>query len=91
MQRALPSDQPLDQVIDRYVNATFELVEQHRGFFVMLTQANPDFDGHAAESEAGDGSLRGDLEEQLERVFRGAMDRGEIPTCDPRSCSCLHN
>ena len=89
VRRALTGDEPLDRVIDRYVTTTLELVEKHRGFFVMLTQANPDFDWHAAESESGDGSLRGDLEEQLERVFRGAMDRGEIPTCDPRSCSCL--
>jgi AcrR family transcriptional regulator len=89
IQVALATDDALDVVIARYVHATLELVEQHRGFFVMLMQASPDFDWHAAESETGRTSLRGELEEQLERVFRTAMERGEIPTVDPRVCCCL--
>jgi len=89
VRRALTSEGPLGQVVDRYVTATLELVEQHRGFFVMLTQANPDFDWHAAEADAGGHSLRNALEDQLERVFLDAMERGEIPRGDPRSHSSL--
>lgn len=89
VRQALTGEEPLGTVLDRYFRTTLELVEQHRGFFVMLTQASPDFDWHAAETEAGSSSLRSALEDQLARVFLAAMDRGEIPRADPHSHSCL--
>lgn len=89
VRKALTTDDTLSDVIDRYVTTTLELVEHHRGFFVMLTQANPDFDWHAAEPDSGSGSLRTALEAQLQRVFTDAMERGEIPRANASSHSSL--
>jgi AcrR family transcriptional regulator len=88
VRKALRHDEPLGRVIDRYLEACLQLVEAHRGFFVMLTQTSPDFDWHTAPG-AGNGGLRADLDQQLEGVFLRAMDRGEIPRGDPQPCVCL--
>ena len=68
-----------------------QLVEAHRGFFVMITQTSPDFDWHAAQDDSPNGGLRGELDAQLEAVFQSAMDRGEIPQGDPRSYASMLN
>ena len=88
VRKALKGDEPLARVVDRYLEACLQLVEAHRGFFVMLTQTSPDFDWRTAPN-ASDRGLRTDLDRQLEQVFLRAMDRGEIPSGDPRPCVCL--
>ncbi len=88
VRKALKVDEPVARVVDRYLDACLQLVEAHRGFFVMLMQTSPDFDWHAAVG-ATNGGLREDLDHQLEEVFLRAMDRGEIPRGDPRPCVCL--
>lgn len=85
--QALAGGETLGETIDRYVEATFEGVEAHRGFFVMLTQTTPDFEWHGSRPDGVD--LRRQMDEQIEGVFLAAMERGEIPKGDPRPYACL--
>ena len=90
VRRALRTGGTLAEIVDRYVDATLQLVEAHRGFFVLLTQSTPDFDWHSSGAGDPDGvDLRRQLDAQLEQVFREAMERGEIPPGDPRPHVCL--
>jgi AcrR family transcriptional regulator len=86
---ALQTGSSLGEIVDRYVGANLELAEAHRGFLVLLTQSTPDFDWHSSRSGPNDVDLRAQLDDQLEQVFRDAMDRGEIPTGDARPYICL--
>ena len=90
VRKALAGADNLGEIVDRYVDATLELVEKHRGFFLLLTQATPDFDWHGRPGSSSHGTnLRKQLDEGVERVFLQAMDRGEIPRGDPRPYACL--
>ena len=89
VRKALKTASSLAETVDRYVDANLELAETHRGFLVLLTQTTPDFDWHGSHSEPSGIDLRRQLDDQLEQVFRDAMDRGEIPTGDPRPYVCL--
>jgi hypothetical protein len=55
----------------------------------MLTQTTPDFDFYRSRSGPRGVDLRRQLDELLEGVFRDAMQRGEIPSGDPRPYACL--
>lgn len=87
--RALRSDETVGETVDRFIDAILALVQQHRGFFVMLTQTAPDFDWHAASQPDEEPVLRSEIDHELERVFAAAIERGEIPPADPRSYACL--
>ncbi len=89
VRKALRTGDTLGETVDRYVDATLKLVEVHRGFFVLLTQSTPDFDWHSSGAGPDGVDLRRQLDAQLEQVFREAMERGEIPTGDPRPHVCL--
>lgn len=90
VRRALDGSHSLGTIIDRFVDATLQLVETHRRFFVMLTQASPDFDWHRPHPDTRSGQdVRRDLDAQLEGVFLSAMERGEIPRGNPRPYACL--
>ena len=87
VRQALRTGGPLGETIDSYVDATLDLVEQHRGFFVMLMLTTPDFDFHSSQRAGMD--LRQQLERQFERLFRDAVQRGEIPDGDLRAYACM--
>jgi AcrR family transcriptional regulator len=89
VRKSLAGTHTLAEIIDRYVDATLELVEEHRGFFVLLTQSTPDFDWHGQGVDSEGANLRRQLDEGVERVFLQAMQRGEIPQGDPRPYACL--
>ena len=90
VRRALDDTCSLGTIVDRYVDATLQLVETHRSFFVMLTHANPDFDWHRPSPEPHSGpGVRRNLDAQLEGIFLSAMERGEIPRGNPRPYACL--
>ena len=89
VRKALRASGSLGETIDLYVDATLELVEQHRGFFVMLMQTTPDFDFQASHRNSNGIDLRHELEQQLEQLFREAMRRGELPAGDPRAYACM--
>jgi AcrR family transcriptional regulator len=89
VRNALRSGESLAAIVDRYVDATLELVEVHRGFFVLLMQSTPDFEWHGSQSDPEEVDLRRQLDLQLEQVFLDAMSRGEIPSGDPRPYMCL--
>lgn len=87
VREALRAGGSLGETIDRYVDATLDLVEQHRGFFVMLMLTTPDFDFHGSPSEGMD--LRQQLEQQFEKLFEDAVQRGEIQPGDTRACVAM--
>ncbi len=89
VRKALRAGGSLGETIDRYVDATLELVEQHHGFFVMLMLTTPDFDFRGAHRNPSGIDLRHELEQQLEQTFREAMRRGDIPTGDSRAHACM--
>ncbi|MFP6606535.1 MAG: TetR/AcrR family transcriptional regulator [Myxococcota bacterium] len=89
VRRALRAGGSLGETIDRYVDATLELVEQHRGFFVMLMLTTPDFDFYGANRNPGRLDLRQELEQQLEQMFQRSIEGGEIPAGDPRAYACM--
>jgi AcrR family transcriptional regulator len=88
VRNALRGDDSLASTVDRFVDATLELAEKHRGFLVLLTQTTPDFDWNGSHG-ANEIDLRGDLDAQLAQVFRDAMERGEIPKGDTRPYVCM--
>ena len=87
VREALRTGGPLGETIDRFVDATLDLVEQHRGFFVMLMLTTPDFDFHGSQRDGMD--LRQQLEQQFENLFADAIERGEIPGGDLRAYACM--
>ena len=87
VREALRTGGPLGETIDRCVDATLDLVEQHRGFFVMLMLTTPDFDFHGSQRDGMD--LRQQLEQQFENLFADAIERGEIPGGDLRAYACM--
>ncbi len=89
VRRALRTGSSLAETVHRYVDANLELAEAHRGFLALLTQSTPDFDWRSSRSGPDGVDLGRQLDDQLEQVFRDAMDRGEIPTGDPRPYICL--
>ena len=88
---AIRSGESLGEIIDAYVDASLGLVEEFRDFFVLLSQAAPDFDWHSEPSNQKGVHLRTQLDEGLERLFREAMDRKELPEGNPRPYACLLN
>ncbi|MEE2672720.1 MAG: TetR/AcrR family transcriptional regulator [Myxococcota bacterium] len=89
VREALRTAESLGETIDLYVDATLKLVEQHRGFFVMLMLTTPDFDFYGANRNPGGLDLREELEQQLEQMFQQAILRGDIPSGDPRAYACM--
>jgi AcrR family transcriptional regulator len=87
--RAIRSGSNLGEIVDAYVDATLDLVEKYRGFFVLLSQAAPDFDWHGQPSNPKAVHLRKQLVDDLDRLFRGAMERGELPRGNPRPYAVL--
>jgi AcrR family transcriptional regulator len=87
VRKALRARGSLGETIDLYVDATLELVEQHRGFFVMLMLTTPDFDFAGPHRDEID--LRQELEQQLEQVFGEAIKQGDVPAGDPRAYACM--
>jgi AcrR family transcriptional regulator len=88
VRKALRTGDSLGTTVDRFVDATLELAEKHRGFLVLLTQTTPDFDWNGSPG-SDQVDLRADLDAQLAQVFRDAMERGEIPTGDTRPYVCV--
>ena len=86
--KAVEQDAPIAKIVSDYVHTCLDLVEQYRGFFVMLTQATPDFDWHP-EGRDRDDDLSKHTDASLARCFERAMSRGEIPAADPRTYVCL--
>lgn len=89
VRKATRSSDSLAGIIDAYVDATLELVEQYRGFFVLLSQAAPDFDWHGEPSNQKGVHLRKQLDADLEKLFLDAMSRGDLPPGNPRPYACL--
>jgi AcrR family transcriptional regulator len=88
---AIRSGESLTEIIDAYLDATFEMVEKYREFFVLLSQAAPDFDWHGEPSKPGAVHLRKQVDDGLDQLFLDAMERGELPQGDPRPYACLLN
>ena len=89
VRNVIRSGETLGQIVDAYVIASLELVEKYRGFFVLLSEAAPDFDWHGEPSNARGVHLRKQLDDSLDKMFLDAMDRGELPRGNPRAYSCL--
>ena len=89
VRKALRAGGSLGETIDLYVDATLELVEQQRGFFVMLMLTTPDFDFYGAHRNPSRLDLRQELEQQLEQMFQRAIERGDIPGGDVRAYACM--
>jgi AcrR family transcriptional regulator len=87
--RTLHSEGTVGEIVDRYIDAILTLVQEYRGFFVMLTQTSPDFDWYAAGQPDEEPVLRSEIDHEVVGLFTKAIERGEIPRADPRSYACL--
>ena len=86
---AIRGSQTLPEIIDAYVDATLELVENRRGFFVLLSQTAPDFDWRSERAKEKGAHLLNQLDAGLEQLFLNAMERGEIPQGNAKPYACL--
>lgn len=74
--------------LDQLIDSLFEFVAEHRGFFVILTQANPQF-AWGSNRQNGQRDIGREIVEENERMFARVIEKGEIPVQDPRLYSCL--
>ncbi len=84
VRNAIQGSEDLASTVDAYVDATLDLVERYRGFFNLLSQAAPDFDWHGEPSNPRAVHLRKQLDDDLDRLFLRAMERGELPRGNPQ-------
>jgi len=84
---AIAASAEVSGALDRVMEAIFGFVEEHHGFFVILSQTSHDYDWH--HTLPGGSDVREKLDETIEQLFARAIERSEIELVDPASCATL--
>ncbi|MFQ5513338.1 MAG: TetR/AcrR family transcriptional regulator [Myxococcota bacterium] len=80
---ALESGGPVRATIDRYIDAVLRFVEDHRDFFIILSQPTGMFEwGTGASAQDVDG-IRERIERAIDGLFATGVERGELPPAEP--------
>jgi AcrR family transcriptional regulator len=83
------SGESFERTLDQLIDSILSFVAEHRGFFVILTQTNPEFDWRRSR-QSGEGTDIGDeLGRANERLFARGIASGEIPELDPQAYGCV--